>query len=105
VSGGGGYAPLHMLGMAFFGSMLIAMASRVSLGHSGRPLQADGWTWWFFWLLQGAALVRIVPDMLNTFFYDHWVLAAGLLWFVVFGGWMWKYAPMTWRPRIDGKSG
>ena len=105
VSGGGGYAPLHMLGMAFFGSMLIAMASRVSLGHSGRPLQADSWTWWIFWLLQGAALVRIVPDMLNTYFYDHWVLAAGLLWLVVFVGWMWKYAPMTWRPRIDGKSG
>jgi uncharacterized protein involved in response to NO len=31
--------------------------------------------------------------------------AAGGLWLVVFGMWAWKYAPLFWRPRADGKPG
>jgi len=36
-----GLAPLHALGIGFVTGMLVAMASRVSLGHSGRALVAD----------------------------------------------------------------
>src|SRR6185312_9049005 len=34
-----GPAPLHALAIGFFGSMLVAMVTRVTHGHSGRPLQ------------------------------------------------------------------
>src|SRR5690606_15735205 len=34
-----GRAPLHALGIGFFGSMLVAMVTRVTQGHSGRPLE------------------------------------------------------------------
>jgi uncharacterized protein involved in response to NO len=98
-----GLAPLHVLGIGFFSAMLIGIASRVSMGHSGRPLHADVTTWWLFWLIQVVALLRMLPDMFNL--PDRLISLAGLLWLIVFTGWAWKYAPMTWRPRIDGKSG
>jgi uncharacterized protein involved in response to NO len=100
-----GLAPLHALGIGFFSAMLIGMASRVSLGHSGRALRADNPTWWLFWLIQGVALLRMAADYFPVSGYDHLVSLAGLLWLAVFAAWAWRYAPMTWRPRIDGKSG
>ncbi len=36
-----GRAPVHALGMGFFGGMLVAMVTRVTMGHSGRPLRMD----------------------------------------------------------------
>jgi uncharacterized protein involved in response to NO len=55
------------------------MASRVTLGHSGRPLEADSTTWCLFWLVQAAALVRMLPACCPC--------------------------PGAWRPRVDGKPG
>lgn len=98
-----GLAPLHALGIGFFGAMLLGMASRVSLGHSGRPLEADSATWRLFWLVQAAALARMLPDLLPLS--AHLVTLSGLLWLAAFGGWAWKYAPLYWRPRADGKPG
>jgi uncharacterized protein involved in response to NO len=100
-----GLAPLHALGIGLFSAMLIGMASRVSLGHSGRALRADAPTWWLFWSIQGVALLRMAADIFPESGFDLLVSLAGLLWLVVFAAWAWKYAPMTWRPRIDGKSG
>ncbi len=98
-----GLAPLHALGIGFFSAMLLGMASRVTLGHSGRPLEADGITWALFWLVQGAALVRMLPDVLPL---SHSLIPlAGGIWLVAFGIWAWKYAPAYWRPRADGKPG
>lgn len=98
-----GLAPLHALGIGFFSTMLVGMASRVSLGHSGRPLEADAATWRLFWLVQAAALVRMLPDLLPL--PGHLVSLSGLLWLLAFGIWAWKYAPFYWRPRVDGKPG
>jgi len=99
-----GRAPLHALGMGFFGAMLIGMASRVSLGHSGRKLECDGATWWLFWLAQVAAVLRMLPDLFAEF-PQELVPISGGLWLVTFAMWAAKYAPMTWRPRVDGKPG
>ncbi|MEW5892958.1 MAG: NnrS family protein [Pseudomonadota bacterium] len=101
----GGYAPLHALGIGFFGSMLIGMASRVSLGHSGQALEADSLTWWLFWLVQTAALVRLLPDLLPGIAPYRIASLAAVIWLVSFGAWAWKYAPLYWRPRADGRPG
>lgn len=99
-----GHAPVHALGIGFFSAMLIGMASRVSLGHSGRKLEADGVTWGLFWLVQGVALARMLPDLIPAL-PERMVTLAGVLWLLAFGLWAWKYAPMYWRPRVDGKQG
>lgn len=99
-----GQAPLHALGIGFFASMLIGMASRVSLGHSGRKLEADALTWGLFWLAQGVALLRVLPELLPGS-PQLLTTVAGGLWLLAFGLWAWRYAPMYWRPRADGKAG
>lgn len=100
-----GLAPPHALGIGFFGAMLVGMASRVSLGHSGRPLEADDYTWALFWLVQATALLRLLPELFPSVLPYRLVSLAALLWLFTFGAWAWKYAPIYLRPRADGKPG
>lgn len=99
-----GQAPLHVLGIGFCSSMLIAMASRVSLGHSGGKLVADDLTWGLFWLIQVVAVIRALPEVWPAL-PPLLVSMAAALWLLAFGLWAWRYAPLTWRPRGDGKPG
>ena len=99
-----GLAPLHALAIGFFSTMLVAMASRVSLGHSGRKLEADGLTWSLFWLVQISALTRMLPDLVPGVSATFTRLA-GYAWLLAFAAWAWRYAPMYWRARVDGKPG
>lgn len=100
-----GFAPQHALGIGFFGSMLIGMASRVSLGHSGRRLECDRLTWALFLVIQAAAGLRMLPDLLPDRVDYRAVVLAGLVWLLTFAAWSAKYAPIYWRARADGKPG
>lgn len=81
-----GTAPLHALAIGYFSSMLLAMASRVTLGHSGRPLAADRATWLLFLAFQSVPLLRIAGD-LPLPGASHFYLAAALAWLVCFIMW------------------
>ncbi len=100
-AGGLGLAPLHALTIGYFASMVIGMASRVTLGHSGRPVAADGVMWGAFWAIQAAVLLRVGGEWWPGGF----SLAAALLWLAAFAVWNWRYAPNFWRSRTDGRSG
>lgn len=100
-----GRAPLHALGIGFFASMLMAMATRVSLGHSGRKLEADGLTWAVFWLIQATALARLLPDLAPALDQSTWMTLTALGWLFAFTPWVWRYGPFYWRARVDGKAG
>jgi len=100
-----GHAALHALGIGFFASMLIGMASRVSLGHSGRKLEADRLTRVLFWLIQIVAVARMAPDLAPSLIAYPMVVVSAILWLLVFGLWAARYAPFYWRPRVDGKPG
>ncbi len=100
-----GQAPLHALTLGFFASMLIGMASRVTMGHSGRPVAADAAMWSAFCMMQAAALLRVVSDLpgLPGGYVVMWL--SSVLWLGAFALWAWRYAPAFWRPRMDGKPG
>lgn len=100
-------APLHALTIGFFGSMVLGMASRVTLGHSGRPLVADKITWSLFLLFQTSALSRIFADIfINTGFNGtHLYLVAAILWLATYLPWGIKYGMIYLRPRADGRPG
>lgn len=97
-----GRAPLHALGIGFVAGMAIAMASRVTLGHSGRPLAADRLTWAVLLGLNVVALVRISAEFLPA---TPLNLLAALGWLAAMGVWAVRYTPMYARPRLDGKPG
>lgn len=100
-----GQAPLHALTLGFFASMLLGMASRVTLGHSGRPVAADNAMWRAFCMMQAAAVLRVVGEVpaLPGRYPLMWL--SSLLWLGAFALWAWRYAPACWRPREDGQAG
>ena len=99
-----GLAPTHALTMGFMGATLIAMATRVSAGHSGRRLVADDYVWWLFWIQQIATALRLVaaawpasPPWLTPVAACLWALAS-VLWALRYGQWF-------GQSRTDGQPG
>lgn len=98
-----GRAPLHALGIGFFGSMLVAMVTRVTMGHSGRPLQMGKVAWACFGLLQIVALVRIRAELGGDMYL--WLVIAGAGWLLAFLPWVLRGAWIYLTPRVDHKPG
>ncbi len=101
----GGRAPLHALTVGYFASILIGMATRVTLGHSGRLISSDVWSWRLFWLFQAVALLRIAGEWTAEAgaFDAVWLSALG--WLAVFGMWGRVHLSMFLKPRPDGRPG
>jgi uncharacterized protein involved in response to NO len=98
-----GRAPLHALAIGFFGSMLVAMVTRVTQGHSGRPLQMGAVPWLCFVLLQGVALLRIRAELGGDMYL--WLVIAGAGWLLAFLPWVLRSAWIYLTPRADGRPG
>lgn len=98
-----GLAPLHALTLGCFASLMVGMGSRVTLGHSGRPIVADGVMWGCFWALQSAAVIRIGAELMPHG--GEMSLLAGFIWLGAFTVWAWHYGPALWKPREDGLPG
>ena len=100
-----GHVPLHALGIGFFTGMVVAMASRVTLGHSGRALQADDLTWRVLFGVNIAAVLRMAAEFAVGTASGILNGLAAAIWLVSFLLWAWLYVPMYVRRRVDGKSG
>ncbi len=102
-----GKGPLHALTIGFVASMLIAMASRVTLGHSGRMLVADNLTWLIFLGLQFTAVLRLLADInpVDSIAGINFNVIASLMWLLVLSIWVVRYAPIYLSARIDGQPG
>jgi uncharacterized protein involved in response to NO len=95
-----GRAPLHALGIGFLTSMIVAMASRVTLGHSGRALSADTLTWAVLLGVNASALLRIAGEFVQPV--ASWLnLLAALVWLVALLPWVLRYLPMYLQPRVE----
>jgi uncharacterized protein involved in response to NO len=104
--GGGdalGRAPAHALFIGFFGSLLVAMVTRVTQGHSGRPLVFGGAATFAFVAIQCVCLMRIaaelVPDQLA------WQAVAAAGWLLAFLPWVLRSTWIYLTPRADGRQG
>jgi len=91
---------LHALTMGAVGGMILAMTTRVPLGHTGRPLTASRLTVVAYILLTLAVLIRVLgpmifPDYLAT------VDLSATGWVVAFAIFVWVYWPVLTRPRED----
>ena len=98
-----GLAPLHLLVIGYFSAMVIGMVSRVSLGHSGRPLEADALTWNCYLGVVAAGILRAAAELTPSAAMATLMLAAAALWLLSFGAWALRYVPMYLSPRIDAR--
>ena len=96
-------APAHALFVGFFGSLLVAMVTRVTQGHAGRPLQLGRVAGFAFAAIQIVCVARIVaelaPDSLA------WQAAASIGWLLAFAPWVVRSLGIYLTPRADGKPG
>jgi uncharacterized protein involved in response to NO len=95
----------HALTVGAIATLILGMMSRVSLGHTGRPLVVSRPIAVAFGLLGAAALVRtLVPAFGPASLLWGW-LGAGALWTAAFALFAVVYAPILRGPRVDGKPG
>jgi uncharacterized protein involved in response to NO len=98
-----GRAPAHALFIGFFGSLLVAMVTRVTQGHSGRPLVLGGVAAAAFVLLQLATVARIVAEVARDSLAWQSIAAAG--WVAAFLPWVVRSGWIYLTPRIDDRPG
>jgi uncharacterized protein involved in response to NO len=95
----------HALTTGVFATMILAVMTRASLGHTGRPLAVSRAIACAYVLLTASTVLRVFG---NTLFPGHYLLAvsaSGLAWVVCFGIFVVVYAPILIGPRADGKPG
>lgn len=98
-----GAAPVHALGLGFAGTMLMAFVTRVSLGHSGRPLQADNGFVALYVALHAVAVLRVGLALAGS--HAGWLALTSLSWLAVLLAWAARVVPMYLQARLDGKAG
>jgi uncharacterized protein involved in response to NO len=98
-----GRAPAHALFVGFFGSLLVAMVTRVTQGHSGRPLELGRWPAFAFIAVQAVALLRVTAELLPDSL--AWIALSGMGWLLAFAPWVVRSLGIYASPRVDGKPG
>jgi uncharacterized protein involved in response to NO len=95
----------HLLTVGGMGGLILAMISRVSLGHTGRPLSPPKAMTAAYFCITLAAIIRAFgpwafPDK-TVLFID----ISGTFWLFAFGIFVITYAPMLMSARKDGRPG
>lgn len=96
---------LHALGAGAAGTMILAVMSRASLGHTGRPLVVSRWTVAAYFLLTFGVLVRVFGPALLPWGYLATITLAAGLWIAAFVLFSLSYTPLLLSPRVDAKPG
>uniref|UniRef100_A0A8J4HA23 Short-chain dehydrogenase n=1 Tax=Acidicaldus sp. TaxID=1872105 RepID=A0A8J4HA23_9PROT len=110
ILGLGGFLPwlpqttaLHALTIGAIGTMTLAVMTRATLGHSGRPLTAGAGTTGIYTLVTLAALIRLSAPLAGA----QYLLAlalAGAAWSAAFALFAVLYGPLFIRPRARGSA-
>ena len=95
---------LHALTIGCFTTMIFAVMTRATLGHTGRDLVAGPATTAIFVAISAAAILRVAAHGLPGD-YLVWIALAGLSWLLAFGLFLVIYGPMLLGPRADGRPG
>lgn len=98
-----GRGPAHALFVGFFGSVLVAMVTRVTQGHSGRALVMPGVAWYAFVAVQAVAALRVAAEVLPDA--GAWQAVAALGWLAALAPWVARLGGIYLRPRADGQPG
>ncbi|GAA5162625.1 NnrS family protein [Viridibacterium curvum] len=95
----------HLLTVGAMSGLILGMITRTALGHTGRSPVAGCAETFMFVLLQAALICRVLPGVLSAEWYTAGLRASAVLWALCFALYLWRYAPILLRARIDGRPG
>ncbi|OYX63332.1 MAG: hypothetical protein B7Y88_13185 [Sphingomonadales bacterium 32-64-17] len=95
-------AALHALTAGAMATMILAVMTRATLGHTGHDLKADAATTIAYALVSFGALLRVAAP-LGLLDYRVGLEAAGALWSGAFVLFLFAYGTKLFAPRLDGK--
>lgn len=96
----------HALASGALGTLALGMMARVTLGHTGRPMQLTSRLMpWAFGLVVLTGILRVLVPALWPDFAVAAIVLAGACWTMAFAIFCWVTIPMLWRPRVDGRPG
>lgn len=98
-----GRAPEHALTIGFASSLIVAMVTRVTQGHSGRPLELPSVGKFAFAGLQVAAVTRTLAAVRTE--NGPWLVVSAALFLLAFAPWSARNVVIYLSPRKDGKAG
>jgi uncharacterized protein involved in response to NO len=96
-------AAIHALGAGAVGTMILAVMSRASLGHTGRQLIAPLPIVGAYVLVTLAAALRVAGSLAGAQLYMALLVCAGLAWIASFAVFALVYAPILTTPRVHTK--
>jgi uncharacterized protein involved in response to NO len=98
-----GSGATHALALGGCFTMLMGFVTRVTMGHSGRALAADGTYWAVYLALHLVALSRVLAAVVPL--EGHWLSLIAVSWGLVLLAWSARVTPIYLLPRSDGKPG
>ena len=98
-----GRGPAHAVFVGFFGTLLVAMVTRVTQGHSGRPLVMPRVALYAFVAINVTAVLRIAADIAPDTL--GWQAASAVAWLLALAPWIANIGRIYLSPRADGRPG
>jgi len=98
-------AGLHALTAGAMGATILAVMTRVGLGHTGRPLALPRAVVWSYVLVHAAAAARVTAPFVAGGGERALLLLGALAWAAAFGLFAIRYASILAAPRPDGRPG
>jgi uncharacterized protein involved in response to NO len=99
------HSMIHLFAIGALSGLILAMISRVTMGHTGRAIYQGPVMWPAFIGLFIAALLRSVGVALMPSQLVLLVNISALLWVIAFGLFVYHFAAMLLQPRADGHPG
>jgi len=93
-------AAIHALTTGAFGTMILAVMTRASLGHTGRAVTAGPGTTAIFILITLAAILRVVAPFLNDPGLSALLWMGGIAWAAAYGLFSVLYFQALVQPRL-----
>lgn len=96
---------LHALTAGAIGTTVLAVMTRVGLGHTGRPLELPRGMVACYGLVHLGAIARVVAAFFVGEAYAFLLTVSAVSWAAAFGLFALRYAPILTTPRPDGRPG
>ncbi|WP_050933348.1 NnrS family protein, partial [Vibrio harveyi] len=96
---------IHLFAIGALGGLILAMITRVTMGHTGRMIYKGPNMSIAFAAVIAAALARSLGVIFAPSQMFFWIDISAALWILAFGMFVWRFGVMLITPRVDGHPG